>query len=147
MTEIYWFTSANTQGHHRDGEFTCQSIWHLRQEKATAEKSPVRNSFSCMWERLSRIVNQLDVCFFQWILPRVEETGSPFSSVCTYVQNDSIPEMKESLCMMRWKAFDSSSLEVWLRLEDQLLPDGNVWVQSSLFLIGEVVSFEPVKGD
>ena len=45
------------------------------------------------------------------------------------------------------KASDSSSLEAWLRLENQLLPGGNVWVQCSLFLIGEAVNFEPVKGD
>lgn len=103
MTEIYWFTSANTQGHHRGVEFTYQSIWHLRQEKATAEKNPVRNSFSRTQERLSRIVNQLDVCFFQQILPRVEETGSLSSSLGGCVGNDSIPVMQESFCTMRWR--------------------------------------------
>lgn len=58
MTEIYLLTNANTQGHHRDAQFTCQSIWHLCQEKATAEESPVKNAFSHTWERLPRIVNQ-----------------------------------------------------------------------------------------
>jgi hypothetical protein len=60
MTETYWFTNANTQGDHRGIEFTCQSVWHC-QEKATAEKSSVRNIFSHRWERLSRIINQFNV--------------------------------------------------------------------------------------
>lgn len=49
----------------RGAEFTCQSVGHLCQEKTTAEKSPKRNTFSHRWERLSRIVNQCEVYFFQ----------------------------------------------------------------------------------